>query len=136
MANVLIIDDVERVSRVFSRAITRMGHQAEFAFTLREGLRKLRKHDFDLVLLDVGLPDGNGLDAVSIILKAQGEPEVIIITGQGDAEGAEMAVKSGAWTYVEKPPVMDQLVLHIKRALQFREQKINACRPLVWKNWD
>ena len=129
----MIIDDDESICRVFSRAITRMGYGAAHALTLQEGLNRIREGSFDLVLLDVRLPDGNGLRAVPDILKEVGEPEVIIITGQGDADGAEMATRSGAWAYVEKPPVMDQFSLHIKRALQYREQKNLARCPLVMK---
>ncbi len=133
VAEILIIDDDESICRVFSRAVSRMEHQAAYAVTLGDGFKKIREGIFDLVLLDVRLPDGNGLEAVPNILKGHGEPEVIIITGQGDADGAEMATRSGAWAYVEKPPVMEQLALHIKRALQFREQKNRARCPLVMK---
>ncbi|MFZ5565188.1 MAG: sigma-54-dependent transcriptional regulator [Thermodesulfobacteriota bacterium] len=133
MADILIIDDDESICRLFSRAVSRMEHRPDFALTLEDGMEKIRAGSFDLVLLDVRLPDGNGLEAVPAILKSPGEPEVIIITGQGDADGAEMATRSGAWAYVEKPPVMDQLVLHIRRALEFREQKSRARRPLVMK---
>ena len=133
MAEILIIDDDESVCRLFSRAIIRMGHRPDQALTLEDGLEKIRNGRFDLVLLDVRLPDGNGLEAVPDILKSPEEPEVVIITGQGDPDGAEMATRSGAWAYVEKPPVMEQLVLHIRRALQFREQKNLARRPLIMK---
>ncbi len=133
MADILIVDDDEGICRIFARAAERMGHQPQYALTLEKGLQKIKDRMFDLVLLDVRLPDGNGLNAVPGILRSPGEPEVIIITGQGEADGAEMATRSGAWAYVEKPPNMDQLTLHIKRALQFREQKVCARRPLVMK---
>src|SRR6056297_797285 len=133
MADILIVDDDESICRIFARAASRMEHHPEYALTLGEGLRKIENQDFDLVLLDVRLPDGNGLEAVPTIRKSGKEPEVIIITGQGDADGAEMATRSGAWAYVEKPPVMDQLTLHIRRALEFREQKNCARCPLVMK---
>ncbi|MEW6080053.1 MAG: sigma-54 dependent transcriptional regulator [Thermodesulfobacteriota bacterium] len=133
MAEILIIDDDESICRLFSRAILRMDHLSDQAQTLAEGMEKIRNGRFDLVLLDVRLPDGNGLEAVPGILRTPGEPEVMIITGQGDPDGAEMATRSGAWAYVEKPPVMEQLILHIRRALQFREQKNLARKPLVMK---
>ncbi len=136
MADILIIDDDESVCRMFSRAATRMGHRSDHAFNLQEGLQKTREGNFDLVLLDVQLPDGNGLEAVADILKAPGEPEVFIITGAGDPDGAELATRSGAWAYVEKPPVMRQLTLHMDRALQYREQKISARQPRVMKRDD
>lgn len=133
MAKILTIDDDAGICRLFSRTISRMGHEADEALTLEEGAKKIESGMFDLVLLDVHLPDGNGLEAVPSILRSRGEPEVIIITGGGDAEGAEMATRSGAWAYVEKPVVIGQLMLHIERALQFREQKTRAMRPVVMK---
>ena len=133
MANILIIDDEESVCRIFSRAVAQMGHRTEQAVSLNAGLLKLKEKPFDLVLLDVRLPDGNGIEAMEEIIGSAGNPEVIIITGQGDPDGAELATRSGAWAYVEKPPSMDQLSLHISRALQYREQKARARQPVVMK---
>ncbi|MCF8079716.1 MAG: sigma-54 dependent transcriptional regulator [Desulfobacterales bacterium] len=133
MADILIIDDEESVCRIFSRAVSQMGHRAEKTMSLGDGLQRLKEKAFDLVLLDVRLPDGNGLEAVDEIIASAGNPEVIIITGQGDPDGAELATRSGAWAYVEKPPAMDQLSLHIARALQYRDQKARARQPVVMK---
>ncbi len=133
MADILIIDDEESVCRIFSRAVGQMGHRAEKAMSLGDGLQRLKEKAFDLVLLDVRLPDGNGIEAMDDIIGSAGNPEVIIITGQGDPDGAELATRSGAWAYVEKPPAMDQLSLHISRALQYREQKARARQPVVMK---
>jgi DNA-binding NtrC family response regulator len=133
MADILIVDDEESIGRLFSRAVSKMGHRTEQATNLHDTLQLLRKKSFDLVLLDVRLPDGNGLEAVNDIVGSAGNPEVIIITGQGDPDGAELATRSGAWAYVEKPPAMDQLSLHITRALQYREQKARAEQPKVMK---
>ena len=56
-----------------------------------------------MVLLDIRLPDGNGLDALPEIRRGEDPPEVIILTGLGDPDGAEMAISGGAWDYLVKP---------------------------------
>ena len=72
-------------------------------------------------MLDVQLPDGNGLEALPAIRTREHSPEVIIITGVGDCSGAELAIKSGAWDYIEKPSSVHNMSLPLVRALQYRE---------------
>jgi two-component system NtrC family response regulator len=77
----------------------------------------------DLVVRDVSLPDGNGLEVLPFIQGLPGSPEVIIITGMGDANGAELAIKNRAWDYLQKPLGRQELLLHIRRALEYHEKK-------------
>ena len=88
---------------------------------------------FDIVFCDVRMPDGSGLDIIPDIRAGQSAPEVIIITGYGDPDGAELAIKLGAWDYVEKPVSLKGLILSIERALQYREKKQAAARPVALK---
>jgi two-component system NtrC family response regulator len=78
---------------------------------------------YDVVFLDVRLPDGNGLKAIPGIQGAPAVPEVIIITGKGDPDGAELAIRSGAWDYIRKPFSPQQVILPLSRALQYRVEK-------------
>lgn len=112
--------------------VKRMGHEVSVIFSLRNGLEALSSQSFDVVFLDVRLPDGNGLDILPIIRETSSAPEVIIMTGQGDPDGAELAIKSGAWDYLEKPSSMKQMTLPLVRALQYREEKNR--RPLLVLN--
>ncbi|MBI9074471.1 MAG: sigma-54-dependent Fis family transcriptional regulator [Desulfatibacillum sp.] len=123
MANILIIDDDEALCDILSRRVKQMGHEHTCAYTLEEGYRKASSGSYDVVFLDVGLPDGNGLDALPRIRSLDNCPEVIIFTGQGDPDGAELAIKSGAWDYIAKPPSLKEIVLPLSRALQYREEK-------------
>lgn len=123
MARVLVIDDDFDVCRMLCHMVERMGHEAQEAATLAEGLAQARTGVFEVILLDVRLPDGNGLAALPEILQVPGEPEVIIITGEGDPDGAELAIKNGAWDYIEKPHTFNTVRLPVLRALKFREQK-------------
>ena len=65
-------------------------------------IQKAISKAYDLVLLDVQLPDGNGLDVLPVIRQAPSSPEVIVITGVAHPDGAEVAIRYGAWDYVEK----------------------------------
>ena len=123
MANILIIDDDKVLCEMLYRRLGSMGYEVLYALTLKEGLIKAASKDFDIVFLDVYLPDGDGLKAIPKIRESPSSPEVIIITGEGDPDGAELAIKSGAWDYIEKPLSLEQTTLPIVRALQYREEK-------------
>ncbi|MBA4394469.1 MAG: Fis family transcriptional regulator, partial [Desulfobacca sp.] len=72
---------------------------------------------------DVFLPDGNGLEALPKLRSIPSSPEVIIITGLGDHYGATLAIKNGAWDYIQKPSSIEGMTLPFLRALEFREAK-------------
>jgi len=131
MANVLIIDDDEQISSMLSRMVQRLGHHASSSLTLSSGLDALRSNAFDVVFLDVRLPDGNGLEALSTIRETASSPEVIIMTGFGDRDGAEMAIRNGAWDYLQKPISSKEITLPLKRVLQYRENLSKVARPPV-----
>jgi two-component system NtrC family response regulator len=133
MANILIIDDDHMLCNVLRTHFGSIGHNTAYALTLEEGLREVSSNTFDIVFLDVCLPDGDGLEALPGIRKAPSSPEVIIITGEGDPDGAELAIKSDAWTYIEKPFSIRKLDLQIVRALQYRKEKAEIKPPMVLK---
>jgi two-component system NtrC family response regulator len=87
-----------------------------------------------VVFLDVRLPDGNGLDLLPRLKQMPQAPEVLIITGAGNADGAELAIKSGAWDYVQKGSVsLQEMALTLNRALQYRREKTASKQPLALK---
>ncbi|MDY6970767.1 MAG: sigma-54 dependent transcriptional regulator [Thermodesulfobacteriota bacterium] len=130
MAEILVIDDDKMVCDTMSRVIRDMGHNVKCVGSLEEGIREARSGDFDVVFLDVRLPDGNGLNKLPTFQTVKSLPEVIIITGYADSDGAELAVRNNAWDYIKKPASIDSVTLSLVRALQYREGK-NAARPAV-----
>lgn len=131
MANVLIIDDDIIICEILTDLVKQNGHQAMCEHTLRLGLERAESVLFDVVFLDVGMPDGNGLESISRIRMTSSKPEVIIITGDGDPDGAEMAIKNGAWDYLQKPFSLNEITLPLTRVLQYRENLANAMAPAV-----
>jgi len=133
MAHVLVIDDDQTICDSLSYIVTYLGHTVATACRLKEGVEMTSSQDFDVVFLDVYLPDGNGLNQLTTIRAASSNPEVIIITGLGDPEGAELAVKSGAWDYIQKPLSKSKVTLQIDRALEYREKKGVSKTPVSLK---
>jgi len=123
VADVLIIDDDEGMSYTLTRMVEETGNIPTAVLTLAEGLKKAASKTFDVVLLDVHLPDGNGLTIIPKLKELPAPPEIIIITAYGEPCGAELAIKSGVWDYIEKPASINQMQLPLLRALQYSRQK-------------
>jgi two-component system, NtrC family, response regulator len=128
LGNVLIIDDDQTIRDALARVVARLGHTPSLAATLSEGLRQAGDGAVDVVFLDVRMPDGNGLDAISDIRRAPSNPEVIVITGWGDPDGAERAMRQGAWDYIEKPPTVKTMTTPLVSAMEHRRRGLASDR--------
>ena len=133
MARVLIVDDDELIGEMLSVMVEDMGHSASSATTLKAGFEKASSDNFDVIFLDIRMPDGNGLDLLPKIRELPLHPEVIIITGRGDPDGAELAIKNGAWDYIQKSSSTKEMLLPFVRALQYREEKNTRKPPTALK---
>jgi len=131
VAVILVVDDYPLVCKSLLNVIKRMGHQGLSAPTKALAQELISTTSLDIVFCDVRLPDGSGLEVLPEIQKSADPPEVIIITGFGDPDGAELAIKNGAWDYVEKPLSVKDVKLAVERALQYREKKQAAGRSLA-----
>lgn len=123
MAEILVVDDDNILAKMLVKQLVRKGYHATSAPNLNEGVHKARDGNFDVVFLDVQLPDGNGLEQIGQFTKTASQPEIIIMTGQGEVDGARTAIQCGAWSYLEKPNILRDLLLPLTRALQYREEK-------------
>ena len=129
MARILIIDDDALICQSLSLVARQKGHEATSSHTLVAGLEKATTETFDVIFLDVNMPDGNGLDFLSKLPKLNSSPEIIIMTGYGDPHGAELALTCGAWDYLEKGASVKEITVSLSRALQYREQKQSGNQP-------
>jgi PAS domain S-box-containing protein len=114
---ILIIDDEETLCYFLKESLEEKGYQALAAHTAAAGLEQLTTHGADLVLLDLKLPDGEGLDVLSEIRKADAELPVIVLTGHAAVETAVRAMKLGAYDYLEKPVNLAQLTSSVAEVL-------------------
>jgi len=124
MGNVVIIDDDPIFRVLLAEHCKQLGHGVRVAETITIGKALLVDQPVDLIFLDVSLPDGNGLEMLPFIQGLPSSPEVIIITGMGDSDGAELAIKNGAWDYLQKPLSQQEIILHIRRALEYHDKKM------------
>lgn len=123
MARVLIIDHDPVFSETLASIVTGLGHKSKQAASLSEAFASCRKHDTDIVYLNTRLPDGNGLLAIAQLNAMRGHPEIIVMTGTPTPDGAEKAIRNGAWDYVEKQSSVDRMVLPLIRAIDYRGKR-------------
>ncbi len=102
MARILVVDDESLIRALVAEVGSSLGHEVLEAASIKEGF-VLARTGVDIVLLDVLLPDGDGLAHVDTFAQFPGRPDVIVITGHGNADAAEAALRSGAWEYLVKP---------------------------------
>ncbi len=133
MAKILIIDDDRVLCDMLSHRINRLGHQSVFSLTLKDGINLALSREFDIIMLDVQLPDGNGIEAIPKFQRLAHSPEIIIMTGSGHPDGAELAIKYGAWDYIEKPASSEAITLPLIRALEYRKEKVDKETRLILK---
>ncbi len=133
MANILLIDDDILFAETVLDKLAGMEHAARHAPSLTRGLEEAEQGRYDVILLDVILPDGNGLEAIERLSGTSSGPQVIIITGQGTPDGAELAIQHGAWCYLQKQSIIKNISLALTRALQYRRalQKQSQALQLV-----
>ena len=123
MPRILVVDDDPEVRDTMASLIRRHKMDYDAVANLEETREALRRETYDVVLLDVRLPDGNGLDLLPEIREMQNSPEVVILTGKGDPDGAELAIQGGVWDYLVKPAPVKQISLSLNRALKYHEEK-------------
>ncbi|MGI9650782.1 sigma-54-dependent transcriptional regulator [Chryseobacterium sp. RLHN22] len=102
MNTILIIDDEEKIRSLLSRIISLEGFEVFEASNLKSGLKRLEVSDIDIVICDVKLPDGNGVEFSKIIKDRFPVVEVILLTAFGNIPDGVMAIKNGAFDYITK----------------------------------
>jgi DNA-binding NtrC family response regulator len=118
--SILIIDDEEIIREALEALLTGDGHTVRTAGTAMEGLERLQSGSFDVVLLDLMLPDRNGLDVLDDIRRLDEDLPVVMVTAYGTIDNAVTATKQGAFHYFTKPFKNDDVLLVVRNAVDRR----------------
>jgi two-component system, NtrC family, nitrogen regulation response regulator NtrX len=125
MNHVLIVDDETEIRESLESILREEEYLVTTAATATEALELLRDAAYDVVLLDIWLPDRDGLDTLTEIrrMDSANVPEVIIISGHGTIEAAVRATKLGAYDFLEKPLSLDRTLIVLKNAMKARQMR-------------
>jgi two-component system response regulator PilR (NtrC family) len=117
---ILVVDDEADLRELLEITLLKMGLDVDCAATLREARRLVDDNSYNLVLTDMRLPDGLGLELVREVSSTSKTP-IAVITAFGSADNAVVALKAGAFDYVSKPVVLDELRVMVRSALKLSE---------------
>jgi len=131
--SILVVDDESEIREGLELLLSGEGYGVASAETGESGLVKLGEHPFDLLLLDVSLPDGNGLDLLREIRRRDPHLSVVLITAYGSIDMARAAFKGGALDFITKPWSNDELLAQVAQAVEsrrLRDENIQLKRAL------
>ena len=117
---VLLIDDELSIQFGFSAYLNKTGYQIQTAGTIAEAKLKLAQDCFDIILLDLSLPDGNGLDLITEIRQNYPAVALVVITGTGDVPLAVKAMQLGADNFLTKPVDMNELNIYLGKSVELK----------------
>jgi DNA-binding NtrC family response regulator len=118
VASILIVDDDADIREVLGDRLESLGYRVVAAGTAKEGLELLERQNPQLVLLDIEMPDMNGMDLLREIRRREHDVTVVMITAYGTIERAVEAMKEGAYDFIAKPFEPDHVALIVAKALE------------------
>ena len=121
---VLLIEDHETTRITLAGVLEREGCKVVAVASAGAGREKLREEEFDLILTDLRLPDGDGMEILEETKRLSAGSPVILITGHGSEETAVQAMKKGAFNYLSKPLDLNRLRAEIESALLWRKVQV------------
>jgi len=121
MANILVVDDEENLSYSLQLALKRHGHNCRVAESVKAAIAECSARLPDLILLDMQLPDGSGMDVMAGMHEDRQDIPVIVITAFGTVASAVEAMKQGAVDFIQKPLSMEEVCLAVERCLEHRQ---------------
>ncbi|HSE93537.1 MAG TPA: sigma-54 dependent transcriptional regulator [Methylomirabilota bacterium] len=119
-AQILIVDDERSILMLLQEALTQWGYHVTTAGTAQQAVEALKTQVFDAALTDVRMPDMSGLDLLKEIKKRDESIEVVIMTGYPTISSAIEALKEGAYDYLSKPLILDELRMLMQRLMERR----------------
>ena len=134
---ILIVDDEDNVRRMLATAFSLQGHETQCASNGQTALQHFADAPPDVVLMDIRMPEMNGIEALKVMRAQHPRVPIILMTAYAEVETAVEALRSGAFDYVIKPFDLDELNLLIQRALQLQamKQEIRSLHQALSTSW-
>jgi len=123
---VLVVDDEPSILGTLKKTLSLEGYSADVAGGIALAEERLAKKDYDILLLDVALPDGDGLDLLARLRERGEDADVIMMSGHATIDAAVRATKLGALDFLEKPLSTDRLLVMIENAFRLRRAQEEA----------
>ena len=140
MPKILIIEDEAAIRRVLVKILSEENdsYQVEEAGDGLEGIEKIKKDDFDLVLCDIKMPKMDGVEVLEAAKKIKPEIPIVMISGHGDLDTAVNTMRMGAFDYISKPPDLNRLLNTVRNALDRKELVVEnkLLKKKVSKNFE
>ena len=127
---ILIVDDEQGIRETLSGILEDEGYRTKAAENAGEARRMLRKERFDAALLDVWLPDADGLKLLEEMQNGLFDQPVIVISGHANIDSAVKAIRLGAYDFLEKPLSLSRVVLTVQHALAEGRMRRQLARPV------
>ncbi|MGB9599055.1 MAG: sigma-54-dependent transcriptional regulator [Myxococcota bacterium] len=129
---ILIVDDEKNIRRTLSMILSSENYSTEEASCAKEALEKLKKDEYDLILLDVKLPDNDGIRMIDEIRVINPSAYIIMISGHANIQNAVEAIKKGAYDFFEKPLDRERVLLAIRHCIEKKNlyEELMALRAL------
>jgi len=118
MNKVLIIDDEDQIRKLLARMMELEGYEVFQAIDCQSGIKQIEVNNPEVVLCDVRLPDGNGVDLVLKIKKLFPQTEIVLLTAHGNIPDGVQAIKNGAYDYITKGDDNNKIIPLISRAME------------------
>ena len=138
MLSILVVDDEDEVRSILIMLLEEHGYMVTGATTVTEALQRINEDVYDLIITDLRLDDMSGIEVLKAAKQTDPTMEVILLTGYGTVESAVEAMKLGAFDYIRKPWVTDELLVRVERALSRKRmtEEIERLRDRLKKERD
>ncbi len=132
----LIVEDNTNLLREWKKVLEDEGYLVDTAENGKDALELWQRSIYDLVLVDLRLPEVDGRDVINVIKASQPHTQIIIISGQGNGDDLINAIKKHVYDYISKPADLDEIIQATARALQKRDPVLVSLEQLTEKNPD
>lgn len=133
MAKILLVEDDKTFIQILQGFLLKKGFEVDAINCIKDAVSTLEKKEYQLILLDYRLPDGTGLDLIKLLRTKNNKTPIIVITSFLDIRTAVNALKMGAFDYITKPIMPDELLMIIHQAISKKENKEINSFPVIKK---